>query len=114
MEHASLYQRIGGAAGVGAVVRALHQCVRADPNTAAHLDDQCGEDVVRADARALTLVLDGCDDDGHTIAPWRFDVLLARRGVTVHHLRDALWLVGMSSVLVDEVTAAVLEVTVAA
>src|SRR5689334_16299120 len=110
MEHPSLYERIGGAAGVDAVVRALHRCVQGDPNTTA-LDKVCVSDMVRTDARALSHVLHGRDDDGNGIAPWRFGVLLSRPGVSVRHLRDALWLVGLSSELVDEVTAAVVEVT---
>ena len=115
MEHPSLYERIGGAAGVEAVVRTLHRCVQGDPNAGALSDKECFADMVRADARALARVLDGLDDeDGNNIAPWRFGVLLSRRGVSVQHLRDALWLVGLSSALIDEVTAAVVEVTVAA
>jgi hypothetical protein len=99
---------------VEAVVRALHRCVHGDPNTATQPDKVCVADIVRADARALSHVLHGRDDDGNGIAPWRFGVLLSRPGVSVRHLRDALWLVGLSSELVDEVTAAVVEVTVAA
>ena len=114
MEQPSLFERIGGAAGVEAVVRALHRCVQGDPNTATHPDKVCVSDMVRMDAHALSYVLHGRDDDGNGIAPWRFGVLLSRPGVSLYHFRDALWLVGLSSELVDEVTAAVVEVTVAA
>jgi hypothetical protein len=114
MEQPSLYQRIGGAAGVEAVVRTLHQCVQGDPNTFAEVEKLRFPDMVR-DAQALARVLDGLDDDDDDgIASWRFGVLLSRPGVSVRHLRDALWLLGMSSELIDEVTAAVVEVTVAA
>ena len=114
MDQPSLYERIGGAAGVEAVVRALHRCAWGDPNSSVLTEEMRVSDIVDADVRALARVLDGEDDDdgGTGIAPWRFGVLLSRRGVVVSHLRDALWLLGMSSALVEEVTAAVVAVTV--
>lgn len=101
MDH-SLYQRIGGAAGIDAVVHAFHQRVRNDPDIAASIDELRIRDIEDADAHVLTRALRGTPRDDRAC-------LLVRRDVVDRHLRDALWLLGMSHALIDDVITAVVE-----
>jgi hypothetical protein len=96
----SLFERIGGAAGVRAAVQVLHERADADP---ADRSPARGRDATRnlaLDEAVLTAVLYGrdCVD-----APASF---LARSSM-LRHLHDALWLLGTPATLVDEVAAAV-------
>jgi hypothetical protein len=105
----TLYQRIGGIVGVEAVVHALHRRVEADPDLAAQLDPTPRADLVDRDILWLACVLDGGDRPCHSRAvavlpaPWWWG--------GQRHLRDALWMLGVSSALVDEVAGAVFSAT---
>jgi hypothetical protein len=95
-----LFERIGGAAGVRAAVRALHERADADPADRSPGHDRATTRRLAVDEAALTAVLEGreCVD-----APASF---LARSSM-VRHLHDALWLLGTPATLVDEVVVAV-------
>jgi len=95
----TIYQRLGGASGIDAVVRTLHERVRADPDVADLVDPRVR---AAADARLLASALGG---PGAIDEP--DDALLADLVMTETHLRDALWLLGVSTALAAEVVSAV-------
>jgi hypothetical protein len=99
----SLYERIGGIAGVEAIARAVHQRIRSDPDVPVILDDTRARNMLQADVRLLTDALRGRPSRD----PRRGGVLV-QYDVATRHLRDALWLLGTSGALVDEITGAVL------
>ena len=99
----SLYERIGGVVGVEAVVRALHERVRSDPDIPVVLDETRDRETMHADVRLLTDAL-----RGRRRRDPRRGAVLAEDDIAARHLRDALWLLGTSRALVEEITSAVL------
>lgn len=97
-----MYERIGGVAGVEAIARAVHQRIRSDPDIPVVLDDIRAGNMLQADVRLLTDALRGRPPRD----PRRGGVLV-QYDVAARHLRDALWLLGTSQELVDEITEAV-------
>jgi len=110
MDHPTPYERLGGAVGIEAVVRAVHDRVLSDPDrsTLAAADPAAAEAALAADAATLARLLGGpAGAGGHAEAA--DGVLLADPDVARRHLADALWLLGTSSGLVAEVVDAVLD-----
>jgi truncated hemoglobin YjbI len=102
MEEASLYLRLGGASGVEAVVRKLHQRLRADPDFAALTDGPRGDKLRDADTRFLTQVLSAPESiTAEDASP------VSASAVVRGHLRDALWLLGTSATLTQQIVDAV-------
>jgi len=99
----SLYERVGGIAGVEAIARAVHQRIRSDPDIPVVLDDIRSRNMLQADVRLLTDAL-----RGRLSRDPRRGGVLVQYDVATRHLRDALWLLGTSQELVDEITDAVL------
>jgi len=99
----SLYERIGGIAGVEAIARAVHQRVRSDPDIPVILDEDRTRYMLQADVRLLTDAL-----RGRPRRDPRSGGVLAKYDVATRHLQDALWLLGTSRALVEEITGAVL------
>jgi len=99
----SLYERIGGIAGVEAIARAVHQRIRSDPDIPVVLDEGRANYLLQADVRLLTDALRGRPPRD----PRRGGVLTLY-DVGGRHLQDALWLLGTSRALVEEITGAVL------
>jgi hypothetical protein len=104
MKNATLFERLGGAVGVDAVVRALHARVEADPDVGALVDDIPSEDLRAADTRALTRILGSPSSNP---ADCHLGVLVTMPEAALRHLRDTLWMLGASRALVEEVAAAV-------
>ena len=103
MYEPSLYERIGGIAGVEAVVRAVHQQARSDPDIPVVVDEARSRFLLLADVRLLMDAL-----RGRPRRDPRGGGLLSQPDVAARHLQDALWLLGTSRALVDEITIAVL------
>ena len=99
----TLYERLGGAVGVDAVVQVLQQQIDADPALAPVLDGERVDERHRADVVVLTCILGGAA----TAEAGQTPGLLVAGNDVVRNLRDALWLLGVSRPLVDEVIAAV-------
>jgi truncated hemoglobin YjbI len=104
VDEPTLYERLGGEVGAEAVVRALHERVQNDPDIADLLDRRTGAERHAGDARALAELLGGPSSG---VAP-EPDGLLSNPAVVERHLRDALWLLGVSTALATEIVAAVL------
>jgi hypothetical protein len=107
VEETTLYLRLGGASGVDALVRKLHQRLRGDAELAdltdQLIDDRCHE----ADTRLLAQII-GADDVSALDTDLRNrGVLLLTPEVVRRHLRDALWLLGISTSLAEQVLEAV-------
>lgn len=106
MDHPTLYERLGGAVGIDAVVRAVHDRLLSDPDHPTTAGRAGTDAAVLADIAVLARLLGGpwtaraADDAG---------VLLAEADVARRHLADALWLLGTSSGLAADVVGAVLE-----
>ena len=98
----TLYERLGGAVGVDAAVQALHQQIEADAERAS-LERERVDERHRADVVVLTRILGGAA----TVDPGQNPGVLIVGCDVVRHLRDALWLLGVSRLLVEEVIAAV-------
>ena len=103
MYEPSLYECIGGIAGVEAVVRSVHQRVRSDPDIPAVIDERRHRALVQADVRLLTDAL-----RGRARRDPRGGGVLSQHDIAARHLPDALWLLGTSQALVEEITGAVL------
>jgi hypothetical protein len=107
VEETSLSSRLGGATGVEALVRKLHQQFRGDPELAA-LTDQILDDRCRAaDAKLLRQVLDRHNVAGLDPDLMRRSTLFTAPDLALRHLRDALWLQGTSAGLAEQVIDAV-------
>lgn len=103
MYEPSLYERIGGIAGVEAIVRAVHQRIRSDPDIPVVLDDIRSHNMLQADVRLLTDAL-----RGRASRDPRRGGVLTQYDVATRHLRDSLWLLGTSQALAEQITDAVL------
>ena len=100
VDDASLFQRLGGADAVDTLVRMVHERALGDPELALLLDAAPADETRRADTHRLTRVLGGPEPEGDA-------GLLGRSDEVVAHLRDALWLLGVSAPLAAEIVAAV-------
>ena len=110
MAHPTPYERLGGAVGIDAGVRAVHDRVLSDPDrsTLVAADAGAADAALAADAATLARVLGG--PAGAGVGRDAGDgLLLADPDVARRHLADALWLLGTSSSLVAEVVDAVLD-----
>ena len=104
MGQPTLYDRIGGDAGAKAVVRAFYQRVGSDPDIAILADAMRFTAMFDADISTLRRVLHG----DVWVRPRAARGLIMSKGEAVErHLRDALWLLGVSSALIDDVATAV-------
>jgi len=100
----TLYDRIGGDAGAKAVVRAVYQRVGSDPDIAVLADAMRVPTMFDADIGTLRQVLGG---DGSVRPRGAGGLIMSTGEVVERHLRDALWLMGVSSALIDDVATAV-------
>ena len=91
-----LYERLGGAAAVDAIVRDFYERVLSDPDLPVPIDADVLARLRGADVQVLTLLLGGPAAG-----------LLPADGDVLRHLRDALWVRGVPHSLVDEVLLAV-------
>jgi hypothetical protein len=100
--HASLFSRLGGREAVEAVVRFLHDRIVDNLAVDAARDGHAHE-IRRADVAGLTALIGGPvseKEPGLGVLDWAAPEVVAG-------LRDALWFLGVSTPLTEEITDAV-------
>ena len=109
----TLFERLGGAVGVDAIVGALYAWAEGDPLLSARVSSAARDRICAYDVALLAGALGG---PGRDASGWAKKApagdgggsLLSGSDPAVRWaLRDVLWLLGVSSALVDEVLAAV-------
>ena len=98
MASPTLHERLGGDAGVDAVLRVFHERLLSDPDIEIVIDMKAANRTPSSDAAQLREVL------GANAVP---EVLYGHFDAVHVHLRDALWLCGVPASLIDEVIDAV-------
>ncbi|MEN3273817.1 MAG: hypothetical protein V7636_2578 [Actinomycetota bacterium] len=94
----TLHERLGGDVGVDAILRVFHERLLGDPDIQIVIDMNAAIRASSTDAARLREVL-----GAHALP----EVLFDHFDEVQMHLRDALWLCGVASPLIDEVIGAV-------